>query len=705
MPICRVFRRVVLVGWVIVLFPAASLMAQTLHSARACAVRFQGPCSAWDAQPDAPSQADPLLGSVHDHESGNGTCAFPFPNNVWLDSAVQVDRPFDLVGTAQPEICAASGVDGDTRGTAEYFLDDGQFLFTRTDQPASPGETVSVRLRAEYMFIHEPTLVPVTPDIGNDWNQHFSLDMWFGGNGLGSPGVVQNVLMRENGEGSPIPPAESGGWLPVNNTGLLTVPLNTPVAIDVSMLVSMSDRYDTCPSCQGIGRYEAANTMGLRLAQQPFTFSGPGTYTVSALPLLIYSNLWPVVAVIDENSTQEELDALTVADGHIIVEGPAGTGCLSFANLTQVTGSVFVQGGPAFDACLDMQLANLEGDFQVNNHQGAVNAQLGGIEGNVQIESTGGDVNVTVAGDILGDLVVSEPDGGGRPSTFLPSFQGSASLVTVSLNGTSIGGRISLVGVGPTTLNMPGVLTVGGDLEADNISQSLLDLSQTSVGGRTLLTTRDTPTIHAKVAALETDLRADFQSDGFELHLPADSVATDAPLTLQRLGGAEIEWQAGLKPDGSTGVLDPYAMFSVNVGGTLSAPATVAMRMTLSNLASSELTRITTAVADGRLTLARRPTNAIFASLPICPTAVSEIGCAALIPLDSNDQPTTLELATSLKLSTHAVEFSDWALVVIASRDEVPAVSTWGLTILALLLMTWGTLVCLRRSSAVAQSA
>ncbi len=693
---------VLLAAGTILFAPATNLIAQT-HRARVCSQRFQGPCSAWDEQTEAPSLANPLTASVHDLLSGPGsTCAWPPSGmSVELDATTQVSRFGHIEATKDTLICAAFGTEAGTNAVAYYYLDNGQFVFTRTDQPASPGETVQIRLNTEFQATIDPIMIPTNPLTGNEWSQFFTVGLWYGGNGLGNAGSYGPPALNLLDVGLPAP--VDTGWSPGPPTSYLTVPLGTPVSMDMEMTVSMDEAYDTCASCQGVGRYDSISTMRLRLAPQPFAFSGPGTYSASAPSLLIHSNIYPVVTIIDQNTTQQDLDDLTTVDGNIIVDRAPNIGCLSFTNMTEVTGSIIVQGGPPYPVCMELIEALVSGNYYVADHTGVIAATLGDVGGDVNIQNSEGDVDLVVEGDVGGDLMISDPSMSGRGRTVAAAGENHA--VSVTLNGASVGGRVSLVGVAPTTLSIPGPFSIGDDLEADNIVQPSLDLSQVSVGGNIMLRTRDVASISITTAALDSRVIANQTTDALDLTIPTGAVTMGTPFTIDRMGGAEIEWQVGLKPDGSAGLLDPYSMFAIEVGNSLGAPATMALRLALTDLAPSELARITTAIADGRFTLARRPTNAVLASLPICPTSQPEVGCAAIIPLDANDQPTTLEVATSLKLTTLAAEFSDWALVIVAAQGEIPAASSWGLIVLALLLMTWGTLVCMRRSADPAQFA
>lgn len=81
-------------------------------------------------------------------------------------------------------ICAAFGAEAGVEALA--YLDNGQFVFTRTDQPALPGETVQERMKTECQITTHPVINPTEQLIGNEWNQLFFVSLWLGGNGLGN---------------------------------------------------------------------------------------------------------------------------------------------------------------------------------------------------------------------------------------------------------------------------------------------------------------------------------------------------------------------------------------------------------------------------------------------------------------------------------------------------------------------------------------
>jgi hypothetical protein len=201
---------------------------------------------------------------------------------------VAATRPLDFYGNWSASLCASSGalVDGD--GSVSYTITGDYITFTRTDQPAAPCETVQVRLNTEYWFTGAALVGQPEPPQGNGAWLGFWIYVSLGGTSSG-----EALVAGQDTNDNPTTFDIDTGWVPWV-TPLVTVPLNEPVQLEVTANLSCTVRYDTCANCPA-GAMTAGGTMRCRLASQPFTFVGPGTYTAESPDLLIAGNVWPRV--------------------------------------------------------------------------------------------------------------------------------------------------------------------------------------------------------------------------------------------------------------------------------------------------------------------------------------------------------------------------------------------------------------------------
>lgn len=270
------------IGFTLWLGLTPALHAQPAHEVRACSARFGGPCEA-DTSPIPPTPADPLNATVADSE---GTCiSSPYANRFSVQGDVAAGRPLAFSGTVSASLCAEAGTEVEGNVGIEYSFTDEFVTFIRTDQAGTNCDTVQVRLNTEYRFAGSADVgQPKNPTTSNFGRIGFFLRVW-----LWSSSTGDNLVAEAGTDFQGTSLEIDTGWV-ASSTPFVDVPLNMPIAMDVSATVTSVNFYDTCASCQGIGHMEASGTVQLRLAAQPFTFQGPGTYTASAPRLLIVDN-------------------------------------------------------------------------------------------------------------------------------------------------------------------------------------------------------------------------------------------------------------------------------------------------------------------------------------------------------------------------------------------------------------------------------
>lgn len=258
-------------------------LGQTSHRVDACSDRFGGPCGS-DVSATPPSPPLPLYATASD-----GINYPPQPGaHSWMSMNVELaaTRPVQFTGSSHSGMTARYGNEIACDATVRYLIDDETMTFTRTDQPAAPGETVNVRMRLQYRF----TAIGNGPPLGSLGSGMASFDYatYFHNSGVGGDTDVGHVSWFQ-GRAS-----IDTGWVNVT-TGYATVPLDTPFLLGLGLSSTFKIRLDTSAPA-GYVSMSASSSMQWRLLATPFDFQGPGAYTADAPQLLIVDNTWPAPA-------------------------------------------------------------------------------------------------------------------------------------------------------------------------------------------------------------------------------------------------------------------------------------------------------------------------------------------------------------------------------------------------------------------------
>lgn len=203
-----------------------------------------------------------------------------------MQGGLTANWPLDMYGTWNANLCPRRNggeVYGD--GHVRNGISGAYFTFTRTDAPPEPGETTQVRLNTEVWVAGTALITQPDPPQGTTGRFTFSAEVSFGG-----ATTYSNQIAGI--EGQPAQMNIDTGWISYTPP-FLTVPLGQPVPLSVSVTLGCGVRASTTAFTEQ--QMLTWSTLRCRLADPPFTFSGPGQYTVDAPELLIVDNAWPVL--------------------------------------------------------------------------------------------------------------------------------------------------------------------------------------------------------------------------------------------------------------------------------------------------------------------------------------------------------------------------------------------------------------------------
>jgi hypothetical protein len=664
-------------------------------------------------------------------------------------------------------------------GETEFAVHD--LVFSSTD---GSGGNVGVQLNAELcsshsgFCTHNPPGEPDPPCVQAPFQHAISGAM--GGAFAGYAFI--GPFVYGNGGGGPVPQGCITPNSPTTNVNLNGQPhpfgirLSAWVVVDISG-AGQSD-FSSVSATLKLGELQPDGRIG------PI-FNLPGNVTANAPSINLVDNYIlppPPALVIDANTTPEDLDELVVVDGNLqIIDIPVGP-CLSFANLTEVNGSILAYQIPE-NICLDMPGASVGGDIVIGEIDGGVTVDVGSnggdviigeIDGGVVVETdnSGGDViigevnggvvvdsggggDVIVGGnnggvvvdsrgggdviiggnsggvvvvdsngggDVIiggnnggvvvdsgggGDVIIGSSDGGvvvgvsGDSEDIIVEETGESvevttvgdvngdievtnvftaedlcfgtplEPVTITLGGEKVTGKLMLTGNGPTTLTTLQPVNIGGNLHADNLVQSPLDLSTITVDGTLDLEGVGSDPIIAPFAAGGLNLiRSVHCTDALRLAMNNLNGTAGDLITIDRIGGAELPAERGRNAEGDHASLDPLCRYTVAITGTHSEPATIRLALDLASLSTGERKALAAALVDGKASIAVSD-GSMLTALPLCPAAAEE-GCTEIVLLDAAGLSVPFEDAVTIEFGTRALS-ADLAAVIWDSRQACSA--------------------------------
>ncbi|MCA9296971.1 MAG: hypothetical protein KC983_10645, partial [Phycisphaerales bacterium] len=298
---------------------------------------------------------------------------------------------------------------------------------------------------------------------------------------------------------------------------------------------------------------------------------------------------------------------------------------------------------------------------------------IDGTDGGTVIDTGGGSEDLIIGPN--GDVTVIDLTVGGNVNGTLKVTNASPDeldgAVSITLAGSSVSADVTITEKRPTTITTLKPLTVTGNLTADHLVQSPLDLGAITVGGSTDISALGSNSIIAQIAGRATSIVADHGTDRAHLTIAPGVATPGTPITVNRLGGFELEPMIGVSANGKSVLLTPFARYSIIHRERIDGLVELECSIDFAALPGPIAGALRAAVLDDRATLAtaRRKVLApaqfgpTLMALPLCSEAAP--GCAQVVLLDANGFPTlSIDDATRIEFRTQLTSYSEWAVVV-----------------------------------------
>jgi hypothetical protein len=317
------------------------------------------------------------------------------------------------------------------------------------------------------------------------------------------------------------------------------------------------------------------------------------------------------------------------------------------------------------------------------------------VSGNLTVvDSDEAEIDLGTLSSVGGDVDISGNDAG-QPLT------GPASLTINLASLAAVDGNLNVAGNTPDTTVTLGLLSsVNGDLTLETNVAGALDLSGAAVTGNIDIKTKNADALSVATSASggSTAIAITRDDSLLSLALPVGTLAQSETLTAQRLDEAALPPAFSLDSNSQPIRLDPVAGYHLDVeDATMNQASALVLEVNVAGLPAPTQTMFLSAVADGKVLLARRGDGSgdLYNAFEICPSRVppSADGCAALELLDQDRAPLptgSVEPPAYVRFTAAVDELAAYSVAIRVSLGDVNADGSVDIDDLLAVINGWG---------------